>query len=51
MLGRVDTKKLFPMRMIHGTGIKDAPLTQYVLGGVSMGKLFPFENARWGWYI
>ena len=49
MLGVTLTKKLNSRKMLDGTGIEKASLTQYVRWGWQEKLLFA-ENARQGWY-
>ena len=49
MLGGADTRKLSSRKMLDGTGIEKASLTQYVRWGWQEKLLFA-ENARQGWY-
>ena len=45
MLGGVDTKKLFPLKILDKAGIKKSFLTQYLMRGWHEKALFT-ENAR-----
>ena len=49
MLGRAGTKMLNSRKMLDGTDIEKASLTQYVRRGWREKPFFT-ENARRGWY-
>ena len=49
MLGKAGAKKFNSRRMLDGTGIEKASLTQYVRWGWREKPSFT-ENARLGWY-